>query len=212
MACTFQATIDEKFTLLIGLGDEDMDINTMITTYNTAVTGAACDILRKERCRKKPWVTKDALDLRDDRRHLKKKRYEAEGVKEFSEENRRIQKGMKEATAKADWIGAQCKEIEICLNKNNSMRAYQLVRDLILEKQGMSSTIQDRSGKCLTEEQEILSRWTEYCSDCTTMRVVVKTQYWKKGKSAGADNTPAELVQAGGETMIKVLTLLEMGN
>ena len=106
VACTFQATIDGKFTPLIGLGDEDMDINTMITTYNTAVTGVASDILRKERCRKKPWITKVALYLRDERRDWKKKRYEAEGVKEFSEENRRIQKGIKKATAKADWIGA----------------------------------------------------------------------------------------------------------
>ena len=54
------------------------------------------------------------------------------------------------------------------------------------------------------------------------MRVVETTLYWtaaspreeveiavaslKKGKSAGVDNIPAELVQAGGETMIDVLT------
>ena len=51
------------------------------------------------------------------------------------------------------------------LNNNNSNRAYQLEKDLVSEKQGRSSTIQGRSGKCVTEEQEILSRWTEYCSD-----------------------------------------------
>ena len=67
--------------------------------------------------------------------------------------------------AKEDWIGAQCEEIETCLNKNNSKRANQLVKDLTSEKQGRSSTIQDKSGKCLTEEKEILSRWTEYCSE-----------------------------------------------
>ena len=54
---------------------------------------------------------------------------------------------------------------ETCLNKNNSKRVYQLVKDLTSEKQGRSSTIQDKSGKCLTEEKEILSRWTEYCSE-----------------------------------------------
>ena len=43
MACTFQATIGRTFASLIGLKDEDMDINTMITTYNTAVTDAASD-------------------------------------------------------------------------------------------------------------------------------------------------------------------------
>ena len=63
------------------LSDEDMDMDTMITTYNTAVTDAASEILGKERRRKKPWVTKDVLDLCDERRDLKKKRYEAEGAK-----------------------------------------------------------------------------------------------------------------------------------
>ena len=56
-------------------------------------------------------------------------------------------------------------QIQTCLNKNNSKTAYQLVKDLSSEKQGRSTTIQDKSGKCLTEEQEILSRWIEYCSE-----------------------------------------------
>ena len=47
----------------------------------------------------------------------------------------------------------------------NSKKAYQLVKDLTTEKQGKSTTIQDKSGKCLTEENEILNRWTEYCLD-----------------------------------------------
>ena len=229
VACTFQATIGGKFAPLIGMRDEDMDMDTMITTYNTAVTDAASEILGKERRRKKPWVTKDVLDLCNERRDLKKKRYKAEGAKEYREANRRIQKAVKKA--KNDWIGAQCEEIETCLNKNNSKRAYQLVKDLTSEKQGRSSTIQDKSGKYLTEEKEILSRWTEYCSelynyescgdntvlDCSQPpeeelqpilreEVEIAVASLKKGKSAGVDNIPAELVQAGGETMIDVLT------
>ena len=106
------------------------------------------------------------------------------------------------------------------------------MKDLTSGKQGRSSTIQDKSGKCLTEENEILSRWTEYCSelynyescgdnavlDCSQpqeenlqpiLREVVEIAVasLKKGKSSGVDNIPAELsVQAGGETMIDVLT------
>ena len=72
MAYTFQATISGKFAPLIGLRGEDMDIGTMITTYNTAATGAASEILGKERHRKKPWVTKDVRDLCDERRDLNK--------------------------------------------------------------------------------------------------------------------------------------------
>lgn len=40
-----------------------------------------------------------------------------------------------------------------------------MVKDLSSEKQGRPSTIQDRYGKCLNEEQEALSKWTEYCSE-----------------------------------------------
>ena len=32
-------------------------------------------------------------------------------------------------------------------------------------KQGKATTVQDRSAKCLTEERQILNRWTEYCSE-----------------------------------------------
>ena len=42
-------------------------------------------------------------------------RYEAEGAKEYRKANRRVQKAVKKA--KEDWIGAQCEEIETCLNK-----------------------------------------------------------------------------------------------
>ena len=52
VTCSFQATICGKFIPLIGLRDKDMDINTMITTYNTAVTDAASEILGNE-CRRK---------------------------------------------------------------------------------------------------------------------------------------------------------------
>ena len=97
VACTFQATIGGKFAPLTGLSDEDMDIDTMITTYNTAVTDAASEILGKERSRKKPWVSKDIIDLCDERRDLKKTRYEAEGAKEYREANRRIQRAVKKA-------------------------------------------------------------------------------------------------------------------
>ena len=39
------------------------------------------------------------------------------------------------------------------------------MKDLTTVKQGRATAIQDRSGKCLTEEQDILNRWTEYCTE-----------------------------------------------
>ena len=67
--------------------------------------------------------------------------------------------------AKENWVGEQCREIEENLRKNNSRRVYQLVKDLTTVKQGKATTLQDRSGKCLIEERQILNRCTEYCSE-----------------------------------------------
>ena len=85
---------------------------------------------------------------------MKKKRCESEGAREYREANRRIQKAVKKA--KEDWIGTQCEKIETCLHKSNSKRSFQVVKDLISEKRVRFSSIQDKSGRCLTEEMESL--------------------------------------------------------
>ena len=65
---------------LINLRDDVIDINSMIATNKTAVTGIASMKLGKERRRKTLWVTRDVLDLCDMRRDLNKRRYEGEGA------------------------------------------------------------------------------------------------------------------------------------
>ena len=59
--------------------------------------------------------------------------------------------------AKENWIGEKCSEIEENLRENNSKRTYKLVKDLTTVKQGKATTVQNCSGKCLTEEREILN-------------------------------------------------------
>ena len=105
----------------------------------------------------------EILDLCDKRRELREKRFEPEGSEKYKEVNNNIKRCMKKA--KENWIGEQCSETEENLKKNNSNRAYQLVKDLTAVRQGKVTTVQDRSGKCLTEEREILNRWTQYCSE-----------------------------------------------
>ena len=99
----------------------------------------------------------------DKRRELKNKKHDAQGRSQYREINNKIRKAIKEA--KENWIEEQCEEIDTNPTKNNTKRAYQIVKDLITTKKGRASTIQDKSGKSLTEDQEILTRWTEYCSD-----------------------------------------------
>ena len=55
--------------------------------------------------------------------------------------------------AKKNRTGEQFSEIEENLGKDNGKRAYQLVKDLTTVKQGKATTVQDRSRKCLTENE-----------------------------------------------------------
>ena len=107
------------------------------------------------------------------------------------------------------------------------------MKDSTTVKQGKATTVQDRSGKRVTEERQILKRWTEYYSELYNYKAngnssvlncpqtdtedghpifrredEAAVQSLKKGKSAGVDNIPAELVQADGEDVITALTTI----
>ncbi len=53
--------------------------------------------------------------------------------------------------------------------------AYQTVKKLTNTKQRRASVIQDKAGKCLTEEHEVLTCFTEYCSDLYTQESNIDT-------------------------------------
>ena len=73
---TFQAMIGGRFAPLTIMNNDDTDIDSMITTFNTAVTETASEILGKHRQKKKPWITAEILDLCNKRRELREKRFE----------------------------------------------------------------------------------------------------------------------------------------
>ena len=86
---TFQAMIGGKFAPLIIM---DADLDSVITTFNTAVTETASEILGKHRRKKKLWVTAEILGLCGKRRELRKKRFEPEGSEKYKEANERCMK------------------------------------------------------------------------------------------------------------------------
>ena len=100
---------------------------------------------------------------------MRKKIFEPEGSERYKEVNNNTKRCMKKA--KENCIGEQCSETEENLRKNNSKKAYQLVKELTTVKQGKATTVQDRSGKCLKEERQMLNRWTEYCSELYNYKV-----------------------------------------
>ena len=57
--------ISGRFAPLTIMSNEDTDIDSMITTSNTAVTETASEILGKYRQKKKTWITAEMFDLCD---------------------------------------------------------------------------------------------------------------------------------------------------
>ena len=124
--------------------------------------------------------------------------------------------------SKEAWTEEQCQGIVENLQKSNSKKAYQLVKELTISKQG-TATIQDKAEKCLTKEQDILKRWTEYCFELYTHtttgdpkvldvpsptnndRYPILREEVEAAVKSGVDNIPSERVQAGGEAMIDML-------
>ena len=60
---TFQAVIGGKFAPLTNMDNEDTDLGSIITTFNTAETETASEIFGKHRQKKKPWITAEILNL-----------------------------------------------------------------------------------------------------------------------------------------------------
>ena len=87
---TFQAMIGGKFAPLTIMNNEGADMDSMITTFNTAMIETASEILGKHRQKKKPWVTADILDLCDKRSEPRKKRFEPEGSEKYRKVNNNI--------------------------------------------------------------------------------------------------------------------------
>ena len=85
-------------------------MDSVVTTFNAAVTEKASESLGKHRQKKKPGVTAYILDLCDERGDLRKKRLEPRGSEKYREMNNSIKRCMKKATE--NWIREQCSQIE----------------------------------------------------------------------------------------------------
>ena len=58
--------------------------------------------------------------------------------------------------AKEQWIDDKCTAIEDNLTRHNSKEAYKVVKDLTTDRKSKVSTIQDKRGNCLTEEDKLM--------------------------------------------------------
>ena len=138
--------------------------------------------------------------------------------------------------AEENWIEEQCNDIDKGMMAGNSRKAYTTLKTLSKAKKPTATVIEDKEGKTLTESEEVLKRWTEYCESLYNhplqpdksilqgklpsdqadavcppimrreVEEAIKTL--QDGKSPGVDNIPAEMLKYGGEDLVTVLTAI----
>ena len=230
VATVFKAQLGGRFAALNLL---DCDVNELAGGFKEAVLETAEEVLGRQRKKKQPWVTREILDLCDERRSLKGARHTSpEDAEQYRKASRQVRKKMLEA--KEDWITKQCEAIEQGMEQGNSKQAYETLKKLTKTQQHKTTVIEDSKGELLTEETEVLNRWTEYCQELYNYQLQPDTSLLenaprdrtaeplpilkeeveqavkslKGGKSPGPDNIPAELLKHGGEAVTDVLTTL----
>ena len=91
------------------------------------------------------------------------------------------------------------------------------MKDLTTVKQGKVTTVQDRSGKCLTEERQILNRWIENCSQLYNYKASGDPSVLNCPQTDTEDDHPilrrdveaaVQSVKKGGEDVITALTTI----
>ena len=83
----FQAKIGDKFASMLLLENVDK----LTEGFNAAIVEVAQEVLGKQRNKKQPWISNEALDLRDERREKKGKRKNGPAeAEEYSNTNKEV--------------------------------------------------------------------------------------------------------------------------
>ena len=121
------------------------------------VQGAVMKIMvKKKKCKKPEWLSKEALQIAEKRKDAKGKE-EKKSWNPLNAEFHRIARRDKKA-----FLGDQCKEIEENNRMGKTRDLFKKIRDTKGTFHAKMSTIKDRSGMDLTEAEDIKKKWQEY--------------------------------------------------
>ena len=118
----FQAKIGGKFAPLLLLENVDE----LTEGFNAAMAEVAQEVLGKQRNKKQPWISNEALDLCDKRREKKGKRKNGPAeAEEYSNTNKEVRTKLRED--KETWINQQFETLETEITKNNTKTRRRLL-------------------------------------------------------------------------------------
>jgi len=226
----YSRLIEDRLKELIHTDDPDE----VLQNINLVIQQTAETTLGTVRKTKKPWITEATLKLADKKRDAKGKQMQSENHKQVYNALCRDTK----ISARADkqrWIEEQCKTIQNSFDAGKVREAYKTIKQVKRKYQPRTSSIKDKNGKLLTEKEDVLARWGEYCSELYSddqkqdtqilieldqispeadeevdkpilmVEVEAAIRKLKNNKSPGIDGIPAELIKNGGQALLQAL-------
>ena len=204
-------------------GEEITGVEENWGRIKTAIIKSAEETIgRREKDIRKPWINEEIVQMFKERRKYKdaKDNKGKENYKKLKNEiNRKCKK------SKEEWFEENCKDIEQLMTRGQFDMAYNKIGKMNQggKNRSRSGILRDRTGRVLTSEEEVGNRWKEYLEElykgegvmekregknrgeeeeCPS---IIREEYdkainsLKKGKAAGIDDIPAELLQYAGE-------------
>lgn len=215
----FELELKNRFAPL-----DPKNLEEMTQNFTKVVVETAYKILPVKRKRTKPWISTRTLELSDQRRKAKGDPQKAKDLR------RDIKASVRED--QQEWIDDLCDKADQQARLHNSGGLHQIVKEVTrgFKTQSVSKNVKDKDGKLLTGNKEIKERWREYSNDLYNHDLQVDEKVldglWqgqhqekepdilkseverairklKCRKAAGHDGITAEMIQAGGETVIE---------
>ena len=113
----------------------------------------------EKKCKKAKWLSGEALQIAVKRKEVKSKG-EKERYKHLNAEFQRIPRRDKKA-----FLSNQCKEIEENNRIGKTRYLFKKIRDTKGTFHAKMGSIKDRTGKDLTEAEDIKKRWQQYTGE-----------------------------------------------
>ena len=182
--------------------------------------------LGKQQSKKpKPWISQTTIEMADAKR---KARVEGNRV-EYNRLKRTIKRQIRED--REAWLDRECNQIQEFDSQNKGKELFNKIKvTKRKEFQPKQLTINNTSGKTLTEPDDIMKRWKEYGEQLfdSAQRKESMASFdnqerepppllhevenainsMKNGKSPGLDNIPAEFLKASGPNGLKTIHTL----
>ncbi|KAI5700378.1 hypothetical protein M8J77_008043 [Diaphorina citri] len=202
--------------------------NTRWNNLKISIKATAEKIIGKSKMlAKQKWMTNEILDWMEKRKQFKNSPDPNERAK-YRDTHKHIQKLCRKA--REDWINKECAEAEI-LERKNSNKFHQKVKSLAFKDNKTSHSLINANGDEIFDSNDILTRWTEYCSELyddeerpnveeqenlpnheiptfTTEDIKKIIQNMSNHKSSGCDEIPAELLKIINDNGIEQITNL----